>query len=103
MSINVFKDYPGFIGHTEITDTGAAPFNTYLYIECGYGHTREAYALSDDCPLDIEFFIKQAFKDECGVIVYPQNGGPNYAAIITGGRAPGDGVVWASRDFYFED
>jgi hypothetical protein len=90
-----------FTGHTEITDYDTAPFETYLLIESDNGHNREAYGIDDDTPLDLGQLLRAAFPD-VNVSICPQNGGENYAAIITDGRPPNSAVVWTSCDFYFD-
>ena len=91
-----------FKSHTEITDTSVAPFECYLYIESDHGYTREAYEIDENADLDIDAMLSEVYPDH-EVATYPQNGGSNYASIITDSRAPDDCVVWNSVDFYLEN
>jgi len=91
-----------FTGHQYITDRSAAlPFEQYLLIESDNGHRIEAYGIDDDAPLDSKALLSEVYQDFT-VSTYPQNGGANYAAIITDNSPPDSVVVWTSCNFYLE-
>ena len=91
-----------FTGHQYITDMSETlPFDQYLLIESDYGHSIEAYGFDDNEPMDLDAMLSEVYSD-FNVSTYPQNGGTNYAAIITDNRSPDSGVVWTSCDFYLD-
>ena len=95
-----------FTGYLKLNDEdcGTAPFgdSAYLYIEQDNGATCEAYKLDDDAPLDLQTLINAALPTDFvyEIIQSIVIGSPNYAAIITDGRAPLDGIVWSDCDFH---
>ena len=94
-----------FIGHKYIDDySETTGFEQYLLIETA--HQAEAFEIDDSTPLDLEKLLAEAAKelfDADSVTIEPENGGSNYAAIITDGRPPSTCVVWESCNVYLED
>ncbi len=83
-----------------------APFDAYLlvYEQNGFGYG--AFEILPTEGLDIEVLLQKALE----VLYYgydvqletcKQNGGSNYACIITDSRPTDSVVVWDSCDFYF--
>ncbi len=83
-------------------NNNAAPFETYLFISLDGGHRKEAYCIHNGQPLDLDYLLEKAFPD-FEIETTPENGGQNYAAIITDGRPPYSPVVWSSCNFYLSE
>ena len=93
--------------HQVVTDTSVVPFDgraDYLYIEEDNGSIKHAYAINPDAALSLPHLLAAAYPptEYHPITVCPQNGGPNYAAIISGDSPPQSVVVWTSCDFYFD-
>lgn len=83
-----------------------APFDTYLLVHFAEsGGEQLAFEVSD--VLDMDTLLQKALEQIYGrwytvqLETFRQNGGSNYACIITDGRDTNSVIVWDSCDFHY--